>query len=92
MNSEQQVKCHLDQLSKRVCFLDSDFHKVQPLTNDGGPQSGNWGGWQICVEVARKNEQVAIRDSKNPKKGHLLFSNEEWKAFIVGAKAGQFDV
>lgn len=92
MSGEQQVRRHLKQLGRKVCFLDSDFKKAQPLEKGGVPPSGHWGGVPICVEVARKNGQVAVRDSKKTQKGHLLFSNEEWKAFLIGAKAGQFDV
>ena len=93
MSSQRhQVQRHLKQLSQKVHFEDSDFHKVQPLVAQRDPPSGKWGGVVICVEVARKGGQVAVRDSKNTRAKFLRFSNEEWKAFLVGAKAGQFDV
>lgn len=42
-----------------------------------------------CVEVA-KLELYAIRGSKDP--DHLVVVEpDEWKAFIRGAKAGEFD-
>jgi len=44
-----------------------------------------------CVQVARKSEGVAVRDSKDPSKATLFFTNDEWSAFIRGAKAGEFD-
>ena len=93
MNSaKEQVLRHRQQLSKKVCFSDSDFQKAQPPTPKSDKPSGNWGGSIICVEVARKDDQVAVRDSKNPRRKPLVFSNEEWKAFLIGAKDGQFDV
>lgn len=46
-----------------------------------------WG----CVEVARKNGQVAVRDGKNTKKKALMFDNAEWSAFVAGVKKGEFD-
>lgn len=48
-----------------------------------------------CVEVARTDDgRVAVRDSKqNGRKGQafLIFSPDEWTAFLEGAKAGEFD-
>ena len=46
----------------------------------------------ICVEVARKNGLVAVRDSKNKSITPMVFSNTEWEAFINEAKRGGFDV
>lgn len=34
---------------------------------------------------------VAIRDSKNPDIGPLVFTRDEWTAFIGGVKLGEFD-
>jgi hypothetical protein len=47
-------------------------------------ESGN------CVEVARiDNDLIAVRDSKDPDGPALLFTAEEWKAFIEGVRAGE---
>ncbi len=46
---------------------------------------------KTCVMVATKDEGVAIRDSKNPGKATLFFSNDEWSAFVMGVKDGEFD-
>jgi Domain of unknown function (DUF397) len=44
-----------------------------------------------CVEVAHHLDKVYVRDSKQP--GHeLVFSVEEWTAFIRGVKDGEFDI
>ncbi|MDJ0904109.1 MAG: DUF397 domain-containing protein [Xenococcus sp. MO_188.B8] len=44
-----------------------------------------------CVEVGIKDGFFAIRDSKNPNNGLLVFNKEEWVAFIKGVKRGEFD-
>jgi hypothetical protein len=45
-----------------------------------------------CVEVALLNEQVAVRDSKDPRGPVLLFSAAEWEAFVAGVLGGEFNV
>lgn len=64
-------------------FSDGDFIK-SPMCNDSYIF--------CCVEVARKDGEVAVRDTKDPSKTMLVFTNDEWKAFIDGAKTGAFDV
>jgi hypothetical protein len=49
--------------------------------------SGNNGG--NCVEVAALPGAVAVRDSKDPDGGMLVFSPEEWRAFLDAARAGR---
>ncbi|MEV0625285.1 DUF397 domain-containing protein [Nonomuraea wenchangensis] len=45
-----------------------------------------------CVEVAMNlPELIAVRDSKDPHGPKLLFTRNEWKAFIGGVKMGEFD-
>ncbi|SES92605.1 protein of unknown function [Nonomuraea wenchangensis] len=36
-------------------------------------------------------ELIAVRDSKDPHGPKLLFTRNEWKAFIGGVKMGEFD-
>ncbi len=44
-----------------------------------------------CVEVARNLDGVvAVRDSKNPDGPVLVFTPSEWRAFLDGAKDGEF--
>jgi len=43
------------------------------------------------VEVASLGDGVALRDSKDQDGPVLRFTREEWSAFLVGAKAGEFD-
>ena len=45
-----------------------------------------------CVEVAHLPDgTTAIRDSKAPDGPTLTFNAAEWRAFVEGAKAGEFD-
>jgi len=45
-----------------------------------------------CVEVATLPEGGrAVRDSKDPDGPALRFTDAEWKAFLAGAREGQFD-
>ncbi|BCJ54215.1 hypothetical protein Asp14428_56900 [Actinoplanes sp. NBRC 14428] len=51
--------------------------------------SGNGGD---CVEVADNlPDVVAVRDSKAPSGPVLRFTPGEWRAFLTGVKAGEFD-
>jgi len=46
-----------------------------------------------CVETAVLADQhVAVRDSKHPAGAVLIYTPAEWRAFIAGAKAGEFDL
>ncbi len=44
-----------------------------------------------CVEVAPAGGMVAVRDSKNPAGPVLYYTGDEWRAFLGGAKQGEFD-
>lgn len=44
-----------------------------------------------CVEVARAEPAVAVRDSKNPGRGYLVFSPQAWTAFTRRIKDGTRD-
>jgi hypothetical protein len=44
-----------------------------------------------CVEVASSGDGVAMRDSKDKGGPILRFTQNEWVAFLTGAKAGEFD-
>jgi Domain of unknown function (DUF397) len=44
-----------------------------------------------CVEVRTHDGAIQLRDSKNPTGPVLVFTPDEWRAFIDGAKQGEFD-
>jgi hypothetical protein len=45
-----------------------------------------------CVEVARLNGGIGVRDSKDPDDRWLWFSRDEWTTFVAGVRSGHFDV
>ena len=46
-----------------------------------------------CVEVCLLTDgTVGLRDSKDTTKPPHIFTASEWRAFILGAREGQFDL
>jgi len=50
------------------------------------------GANSMCVEVTLGVDQVGVRDAKASAGPVLLFSVEEWRAFVRGIRAGDFNV
>jgi len=45
-----------------------------------------------CVEVAEAADgMIVIRNSKNPRSPVVRYTADEWNAFLVRAKNGEFD-
>jgi hypothetical protein len=61
-------------------------HAVWQKSTRSGPNCDN------CVEVAFVDGAIAVRDSKNPAGPALIFTSDEWDAFVGGAKDGEFDL
>jgi hypothetical protein len=53
-------------------------------------RSGSNGG--NCIEVARKLDGVAVRDSKDPHGPVLTVEPAGWRDFIADVKAGRHDL
>lgn len=66
----------------RVDLSHADWQK----SSRSGPNCDN------CVEVAFVDGAIAVRDSKNPSGAALIFTPDEWDAFVGGAKDGEFDL
>lgn len=45
-----------------------------------------------CVEVRFAGDAVLVRHSQAPSGPVLEFSHAEWKAFLTGARDGEFDI
>lgn len=43
-----------------------------------------------CIEVAFTDDGVAVRHSRRPADLILLFTRNEWRAFVCGVRAGEF--
>nr|WP_169813163.1 DUF397 domain-containing protein [Nocardia jejuensis] len=51
------------------------------------------GGAGPAIEVAKlENGCKAVRDSRNPLGGVLIFTPGEWAAFLSGVEGGEFDL
>jgi hypothetical protein len=56
------------------------------------PASINWrkssrsAGAGACVEIGALGKTIGVRDSKNPEKGTLVFSSDQWGNFIRATK------
>lgn len=49
-------------------------------------------GTGACVQVARGgDDEVLLRNSRDPEGPIQSFTKAEWVAFLAGAKAGEFD-
>jgi hypothetical protein len=44
-----------------------------------------------CVEIASATGKIAIRDSKDPNGPILVYTPAEFRAFLDGARKGEFD-
>lgn len=67
--------------SKKFPVRDSDFRTSAWSNKRFKP---------LCVQVAKRPQGVAVRDSKDASKTTLFFSHKEWDAFVGGVKAGEF--
>jgi hypothetical protein len=54
-------------------------------------RKSTFSGTNGCVEVAFVQGQVAVRDSKQRGGPVLVFTAHEWRAFLSGVRAGEFD-
>jgi hypothetical protein len=61
-------------------FDDADWRKSRRCANGA------------CVEVALREDLVALRDSKDRLGPILVFSRSEWEAFTGGVQSGEFDL
>ena len=63
-----------------------DLGPVQWRKSSASNPSGN------CVEAAELPAgEVAVRNSRFPDGPALIFTHAEWDAFLLGARAGDFD-
>jgi hypothetical protein len=66
--------------------MDADLSKLNWFKSSASA-SGN------CVEVAHlPGGGVAVRDSKNRDRAAHVYTRQEWEAFLIGARNGEFDL
>jgi Domain of unknown function (DUF397) len=49
-------------------------------------------GSSACVEVRFVGDGVGVRNSRHPYGPTLRFTLDEWRAFVEGVRAGEFDL
>lgn len=93
--SETSEKDYLSGEAKNAVLMEKNTNKpVVPPDNMFHKSNSSQPGGVItrCVQVARTPDVVALRDSKDIGKTTILFSHDEWTAFIEGVRKGEFDV
>lgn len=77
----------------------AEFATGQSLVTDDKPQldlsgaqwfSGSRGRGH--VQIAFVEGYIAMRDSRDPDGLALIFAPGEWRAFVLGARDGEFDL
>lgn len=64
-------------MSKTIDLTGASWHKSSFSATDN------------CVEVADLGSRLAVRDSKRPNEGALVFAAAEWDAFVRSVRAGE---
>jgi hypothetical protein len=54
-------------------------------------RKSSWSNANGCVEVAFVEDRVAVRDSKDRGGPVLVFTAQEWAAFLTGVHDGEFE-
>jgi Domain of unknown function (DUF397) len=68
-------------------------HKEETATPTWRKSSFSMGSDSTCVMFQRQGSNVLLRHSKHDTNDPVLvFTTEEWRAFISGVKAGEFEV
>lgn len=64
----------------------NEYHDLQwRKSTKSGPVSDN------CVEVADAGDAVVVRHSKHHEGPVIAYTRDEFRAFVEGAKDGEFD-
>lgn len=64
----------------------------KPDFSDAKWRKSNVSGDSGCVEIAHDSGWIGVRDTKDNGEGPILAFNEtEWRAFVAGARSGEFD-
>lgn len=74
-----------------VAFVKSSYSGTSNCVEVGFTKSSFCGN-TACVEVGRDGDDVLVRDSKDLSIAPLRFTTEEWRDYVAGVKAGEFDV
>jgi hypothetical protein len=74
------------------------MNEAQGGADGGSPAEGidwrvsSWCAAGDCVAVGRlPSGHVLVKDTKDPDGAQLRFDAREWRAFVTGVRAGEFD-
>jgi Domain of unknown function (DUF397) len=63
-----------------------------PVADAPGWRKSSRSGGGNCVEVLITADSIAVRHSRGPSDGQLVFTPNEWRAFVEGVRLGEFDL
>ena len=69
-----------------------DFDLSRAVWQSAPPTDGTPAGAGSNVEVAFVDDLIGLRNSAEPEGPVLVFTRDEWDAFVGGAKDGEFDL
>jgi hypothetical protein len=72
-------------MSSRIMLSEAELQSLAWLKAKSSTNNGQ------CVEIASTADKVAIRDSKDPDGPVLVYTPGEFRAFLEGARNGEFD-
>ncbi|HLU43931.1 MAG TPA: DUF397 domain-containing protein [Natronosporangium sp.] len=72
----------------------ADGQLVHPLKGRFDLSRAQWrgSGPDGRIQIAFVDDLIGMRDGQNPDGPVLIFTAEEWDAFVAGAKDGEFDL
>jgi hypothetical protein len=90
---------HLFNFFRNRALVDDSYYRLRGVgkadLDAASWRKSSWSSYNgNCFELARlRNNSVGIRDSKDNGSGPVLvFTQDEWSAFLAGATAGEFDL
>lgn len=70
---------------RKITLSESERESLAWLKAHGSTSNGQ------CVEIASAVGNIAMRDSKDPDGPILVYTPSEFRAFLDGARNGEFD-
>ena len=89
----QMARSSFERAQAKARSLGQQVREFSFPVKDRDFRTSSWTGGIICrcVQVAVTPHGVAIRDSKDVSNKTLFFTPQEWQAFSLGMKAGEFN-
>jgi uncharacterized protein DUF397 len=84
--AEWQLKAFLMNLKRKWCRMRQSGASQIPVWRRSSLCAGG-----ECVEVARLDDMIVMRDSKDPGGQVLRYTTEEFRFLVRGIKAGGYD-